>query len=175
MTSDLFSKKKREISRKKSKQTKGDTYRPEPAYSPKSSAFFFGKVKLKHKPVLQSGWRVLKQCRNVRTGHLDVVCSRGGLFKQKTERRPTAVSVSAVSSVDGSLFTVFLCVLLCILHETRTIFAVFLGQVGPQRMLRLRGAHQTNETLKHLRREGTTIYVIYAQRFSYSWYHLYTT
>lgn len=174
MTSDLFSKKKeKSVERSQNKPKVTPTGQSLPIHQ--KVLLFFGKVKLKHKPVLQSGWRVLKQCRNVRTGHLDVVCSRGGLFKQKTERRPTAVSVSVVSSVDGSLFTVFLCVLLCILHETRTIFAVFLCQVGPQRMLRLRGAHQTNETLKHLRREGTTIYVIYAQRFSYSWYHLYTT
>lgn len=69
--------------------------------------------------------------------------------------------VSVASSVDGSLFTVFLGELLGILNEFRTIFAVFLCQVGPQWMLWLRGGHQTNETLKHLRREGTRIYVIF--------------
>lgn len=84
-----------------------------------------------------------------------------GLFKQETERRPTAVRGSVASSVDGSLFTVFLGELLGILNEFRTIFAVLLCQVGPQWMLWLRGGHQTNETLKHLRREGTRIDIIF--------------
>lgn len=65
-----------------------------------------------------------------------------------------AVSVSVVSSVDRSLLAVFLCVLLGVLHKSGTIFAVLFCQVSPQRMLRLRGVHQTNETLKHWRKEG---------------------
>lgn len=101
---------------------------------------------------------MLKQCRYENRASL---CSLGirtesqdGLFEQETERRPTAVSVSVVSSVDGSLFTVFLCKLLGILHEFRAVFTVFLCQVGPQWMLRLRGVHQINEILDHWRREG---------------------
>lgn len=90
--------------------------------------------------------------------------SQGGLFKQETERRATAVSVSVVSSVDGSLFTVFLCKLVGVLHEFRAVFTVFLCQVGPQRMLRLRRVHQVNETLNHWRREGTRRNLIYAQK-----------
>lgn len=112
---------------------------------------------------------MLKQCRYARTGHLCVVLgvrteSQGGLFKQETERRATAVSVSVVSSVDRPLFTVFLCKLVSILHEFRTVFTVFLCQVCPQWMLRLRGVHQTNETLNHWRREATRIYIIDAQK-----------
>lgn len=60
------------------------------------------------------------------------------------------MGVSAEPSVDGPLFTVLLCELLGVLHELRPVFAVFLGQVGPQRVVGLRGAHQVDETLDHL-------------------------
>lgn len=76
-------------------------------------------------------------------GHLDADRTRGGegFFEQKSERKQTAVSISVVSSFDRSLFTVFLCVLLGVLHKFGTIFAVLLCQVGPQRVLRLWAAH----------------------------------
>lgn len=95
--------------------------------------------------------------------------SWGGLFKQETKKeassRECEATFSVVSSVNGSLFAVFLRELLRVLHEFCTILAVFLRQVGPQRMLWLRVVHQTNETLKNLRRKGTQIYVIYVQSF----------
>lgn len=94
-------------------------------------------------------WRVLKQYGDAERGAS--LCSLGirtesqaGLFKQETERRPAAVSVSVVLSVNGSLLTVFPCELIGVLHEFCTIFAEFLRQVGPQRMLRLGGGHQSN-------------------------------
>lgn len=62
-----------------------------------SFSFSFGKVKQKHKPLLRSGWRMLKTSRNTRTGHLCVVWrerteSQGGLFDRKQRGGQTAVS-----------------------------------------------------------------------------------
>lgn len=107
-------------------------------------------MKEKHKPLLITEWlESAKTSRYARTGHL---CEVGavGLFEQETERRPTAVSVSAVSSVNGPLFTVFPCILLGVLHEFHPVFTVLLGQVGPQRMLRLRAVHHRNQTANHI-------------------------
>lgn len=64
--------------------------------------------------------------------------------KKQNNRKQTSVSISAVSSsssFQGSLFTVFLCELLGVLHEPGAIFAVLLRQVGPQRVLRLWTGH----------------------------------
>lgn len=58
--------------------------------------------------------------------------------KKTTTESKHLVSISAVSSsssFQGSLFTVFLCELLGVLHEPGAIFAVLLRQVGPQRVL----------------------------------------
>ena len=85
--------------------------------------------------------------------------SQGELFQQETERRPTAVSVSVVTLVQRSLFTVFLCELLGILHEFPLVFSVFLCQVSPQRVLGLGDAHQSNEIIDHWRREGMGTHV----------------
>lgn len=70
---------------------------------------------------------------------------QGGILmgggKKRKERKQTSGCISAVTSFDGSLFTVFLCVLLSILHKPGSVFAVLLRQVGPQRVLRLWTGH----------------------------------
>lgn len=117
-------------------------------YTKKSG--FFWQIK---QPIVRTGCRVLYK-RNVKN-----LCRvwGAGLFKQETERRPTAVGNIFGSSVNRSLFTVFPCEFLCILHEFCTISAVFLREVGPQWMFRLRGAHQINETLKDWKRTRVVI------------------
>lgn len=59
----------------------------------------------------------------------------------KNKRKQTSGCISALSSFDGSLFTVFLCELLSVLHKPGAIFAVLFCQVGPQRVLRLWTGH----------------------------------
>lgn len=115
--------------------------------------FFFGKTKSKHKPLWWSGWRALKtmQIRERKDVSVETGVGRGGILrggrkKKKHNRKQTSVSISAVlssssSSFQGSLFTVFLCELLSVLHEPGAIFAVLLRQVGPQRVLRLWTGH----------------------------------
>ena len=83
-----------------------------------------------------------------------------GDFKQETERMPTAVSVSVVSSVNRALFTVFLRELLSILHEFGTIFAVLFCQVGPQWMLRLGAVHQGKEILQDYRQKDKNVHYL---------------
>jgi len=69
-------------------------------------------------------------------------------LNRKQKRGPNR-RISVELSVHRSLFTVFLCELLCVFHEFCAVFSVFLRQVRPQRVLRLRDVHQSDETLNH--------------------------
>ena len=51
--------------------------------------------------------------------------------------------------VAWSLFTVFLCELLCVLHELFPVLCVFLRQLCSQWMLRFRVVDEGNEGIDH--------------------------